>query len=185
MCPCVFAFQEGCAFSSAITAAWVQALGTFFAIGIAIYVPFSLERSRRIEEKTRLIERRRAAWRTMVALTAMLGRKGRAMPAEIQGPAAILDQLDISIFPESAVSVMVGLRNRVAMAQAEVELEMASTPRGDRPELYFDASVELHNLSTIREAMGIGDEPMPEARRPRTLPDFIRSGPAEPEADED
>lgn len=181
---CAFMLQEGCVFSSANTAAWVQALGTLLALGIAIWVPLRLEQRRRAEEQTRLIERRRAAWRTMAALTAMLGRKGRATPAEIQGPGAILDQLDISIFPESAVAVLVGLRNRVAMAQASVELAASRTPAGERPELHFDAETELHNLSTIRDAMGIGDEPVPGARRPWTLPDFVRKGPAEPEKDD-
>jgi hypothetical protein len=164
------------------TAAWVQGAGSIIAIAVAIAVPAKQEAQRQRAAAEEMVRRRRAAWKAMLAITGVLGRKGRATVAEVDAMAAVLDQLDLSVFPEPAMEVFVGLRNRVAMARAEVEIKTGvrgihalSPPALDRVELYFNADAAMANLATIKSAMGLGDDSMPAYRRPRTLPGFLRS----------
>lgn len=148
----------------------VQAVGTLVAIVVAIAVPASQEWLRRRGERDQLLARRRAAWTTMVAVVELLGDKKVASLAEIDGPAAVLDQLDLAVFPAEAVDVLVGVRSQVALARGIVLARCRTDNAGLRVEFEFDAGPQLHNLSTIREIMGFADSHVLGARRPLTVP---------------
>ncbi|MBJ7412507.1 MAG: hypothetical protein JHD15_19410 [Phenylobacterium sp.] len=71
----------------------------------------------------------------------------------------MLDQIDLSVFPEDAVSVLVGVRNRIAMAISNLPID------GHFVGFTFDVDSELNNLGTIRRAMGMGHWPVRSGRK--------------------
>ncbi len=135
------------------TGAMVQAIGSVAAILVAIWISRAEQRAQRRAAEEDLWDRRRAAWKTMHALVGVLGRKRRASAQDIRGVAVVLDKLDLAIFPEEAVTVLVGLHNRVAMALADVRREAVNST--EVVDFEFDGHAELSNLQTIRNAMGM------------------------------
>lgn len=166
------------------TGAWAQFFAAIFAIIAAVIISRAELNAQRTVAAEDLLARRRAAWKTMRALVGVIGRKKLATAVEIRSVAAVLDKLDLPIFPEEAVFVLVGLQNRVAMAVASIEA--VADNASERAAIDFNMEAELHNLSTIRTVMGM--EEGHEGRRPRTLPFFTRRAgwrPAQSERGED
>lgn len=136
---------------SAEAASWVQAIGSIFAVAIAIYVPARLERDKVAREDRALWDSRRQAWRTMYEVTDAIARRGLVRPGEIEALSAILDHLDLSIFPERAISVLIILRNEAAMAASAVQASGAGGAVGNP----FHGDMMRNNMRGLRDVMGV------------------------------
>lgn len=138
---------------SAEAAAWVQAIGSLFAVAIAIYVPARIESEKVRREVADLWDRRRQAWRTMHEVAAAIARRDLVRPGEIEAIGALLDHIDLGVIPERAIQTLVILRTEIAMSGASVGAHAAVNAVGNP----FHGKTMLNNLQGIRQIMGVAE----------------------------
>jgi hypothetical protein len=138
----------------AITAAWVQAIGSMVAIGVAIAVPAMIEADRRKSDAQALRDRRIAAFHAMRAVALELRLHPEMMRGQLAALDGMLAGIDHQVLTPRASDALAHFRMEIIGASAAAETEFRNPIA-----LVFAHSLDVEMISGwvdgAREDMGI------------------------------